>query len=83
MEKRQKARFKKEIQKIKVAIIGAGRVGVCLAEELLNNDESAYIPKCFIDISEEKAGREIHGIPVCSEDEATFFMIITKTADIN
>lgn len=66
------ARNKKEIQKIKVAIIGAGRVGVCLAEELLNNDESAYIPKCFIDISEEKAGREIHGIPVCSEDEATF-----------
>ena len=61
-----------EVQKIKIAIIGAGRVGVSLAEELLNNEKSAYVPRCFIDISEEKVGREIHGIPVCSEDEATF-----------
>lgn len=62
----------KEVQKIKVAIIGAGRVGVSLAEELLNNEESAYIPRCFIDISKEKVGREIHEIPVWSENEATF-----------
>lgn len=44
----------KEVQKIKVAIIGAGRVGVSLAEELLNNEESAYIPRCFIDVAKEK-----------------------------
>ncbi len=62
----------KEVQKIKVAIIGAGRVGVSLAEELLNNEEAAYVPRCFIDINKEKVGREIHGIPVWSEDEATF-----------
>ena len=62
----------KEVQKIKVAIIGAGRVGVSLAEELLNNAEAAYIPRCFIDINREKVGRDIHGIPVWSEDEATF-----------
>lgn len=62
----------KEVQQIKVAIIGAGRVGVGLAEELLSNASSAYTPRCFIDISKEKAGREIHGIPVFSEDEATF-----------
>lgn len=62
----------KEVKKIKVAIIGAGRVGVSLAEELLNNEESAYIPRCFIDIAKEKVGREIHDIPVYSEDEATF-----------
>lgn len=62
----------KDVQKIKVAIIGAGRVGVSLAEELLNNEESAYIPRCFIDIAKEKVGREIHDIPVYSEDEATF-----------
>ena len=62
----------KEVQKIKVAIIGAGRVGVSLAEELLNNVEAAYIPRCFIDINREKVGRDIHGIPVWSEDEATF-----------
>lgn len=62
----------KEVQKIKVAIIGAGRVGVRFAEDLLNSDEAAYIPRCFIDINENKVGREIQGLPVWSEDEATF-----------
>lgn len=62
----------KEAQKIKIAIIGAGRVGVGLAEELLNNEESEYIPRCFIDVNEGKVGREIHNIPVLSENEVTF-----------
>ena len=62
----------KEVQKIKIAIIGAGRVGVSFAEDLLNSDEAAYIPRCFIDINREKVGRDIHGIPVWSETEATF-----------
>lgn len=61
----------KEIQKIKVAIIGAGRVGVSLAEELINNSKASYTPKVFIDINEEKVGRDIRGIPVWSEDEAS------------
>lgn len=61
----------KEIHKIKVAIIGAGRVGVSLAEELINNSKASYIPKVFIDINEEKVGRDIRGIPVWSEDEAS------------
>ena len=60
-----------EVQKIKVAIIGAGRVGVGLAEELLNNEKASYVPRCFIDVSQEKVGREIHGIPVWSENEVT------------
>ena len=58
-------------RKIKIAIIGAGRVGVNLAEELLGNANANYIPRCFVDISEEKAGRSIHGIPVLLESEAT------------
>lgn len=61
----------KEVQKIKVAIIGAGRVGVSLAEELINNSKASYTPKVFIDINEEKVGRDIRGIPVWSEDEAS------------
>ena len=61
----------KESQKIKIAIIGAGRVGVSFAEELLNNEEAAYIPRCFIDINKEKVGREIQGIPVWSENDVT------------
>ena len=58
-------------QKIKIAIIGAGRVGVNLAEELLGNAEARYSPRCFVDTDPEKAGRSIHGIPVLQENEAT------------
>ena len=58
-------------KKIKIAIIGAGRVGVTLAEELLNNKSSPYTPRCFVDVSEEKANRKIHGIPVLLENETT------------
>lgn len=61
----------KEIHKIKVAIIGAGRVGVSLAEELINNSKASYTPKVFIDINKEKVGRDIRGIPVWSEDNAS------------
>lgn len=57
--------------KINIAVIGAGRVGVSLAEELLNNAASAYMPRCFVDVNKEKVGRDIHGIPVLLEDEAT------------
>ena len=58
--------------KIRIAIVGAGRVGVSLAEDLFNNQNAAYIPRCFIDSQEEKAGREIHGIPVFMEDKDVF-----------
>ena len=58
-------------QKIKIAIVGAGRVGVSLAEELLNNSHSAYEPKLFIDFNKEIIGRNIYGIPVIAESEAT------------
>lgn len=59
-------------QKIKIAIVGAGQVGVSLAEELLNNENSAYVPRCFVDVNKGKYGREVHGISVLSEEEATF-----------
>lgn len=58
-------------QKIKIAIIGAGSVGVGLAEDLLNNKKAQYVARCFIDSDKSKAGRDIHGISVMSEDEAT------------
>ncbi|MBR6753374.1 MAG: polysaccharide biosynthesis protein [Clostridia bacterium] len=58
-------------KKIKVAIVGAGRIGVMLAEELKKNPRSAYEPCCFIDVDVNKIGREILGIPVFSKEEAT------------
>ena len=57
--------------KIKIAIIGAGQVGVALAEDLLTNKNASYVPRCFIDADQSKVGREIHGIPVLAEGEAT------------
>ncbi len=57
--------------KIKIAIVGAGRSGVSLAEELINNRVSAYTPRCFIDINNEKIGRQISGIPVVAESAVT------------
>ena len=58
-------------QKIKIAIIGAGSVGVGLAEDLLINKKAQYMARCFIDSDKSKVGRDIHGISVMSEDEAT------------
>lgn len=60
-----------ESNKIKVAIIGAGSSGVSLAEELMNNNNTSYIPKCFVDQSDVKFGRDIYGIPVFSAEQAT------------
>lgn len=57
--------------KIKIAIIGAGSVGISLAEELNSNQSSSYLPRCFVDVSDSKIGRDIHGIPVLPENEAT------------
>ena len=51
-------------RKIKIAIIGAGSVGVMLAEELQANPKAAYKPVCFVDINQGKVGRVIAGLPV-------------------
>ena len=58
---------KPERNRIKVAIIGAGSVGVLLADELIQNPKATYQPACFVDIDKEKIGREIYGIPVLAE----------------
>lgn len=62
-------------EKIKIAIVGAGRIGVGLAEELINNSQSNYVPRLFIDIDKEKIGRQILGIKVHNEEEATLDLL--------
>ena len=57
--------------RIKIAIVGAGRVGSTLADELLGSSRSPYMPCCFIDTDREKIGRKIYNLPVLSEQEAT------------
>ena len=56
--------------RIRIAIVGAGSVGVMLAEELLHNPQASYEPVCFIDTAPGKIGRIIYGIKVLSEVEA-------------
>ena len=53
-----------ENRKIRIAIIGAGSVGVMLADELLNNPKAVYQPVCFVDTNKEKVGRMISGLQV-------------------
>lgn len=60
-----------ENKRIRVAILGAGRLGAVLADELLSNDNAAYLPVCFIDYDKAKYGRELMGLPVLAEGEDT------------
>lgn len=60
-----------ENKRIRVAVLGAGRLGSVLADELLSNDSAAYVPVCFIDQDPNKAGREIFGLPILAEGEDT------------
>ncbi len=64
--------WKKDSDKIRVAIIGAGHVGVALSEELRVNQSALCEPCCFVDIDPDKAGRDIQGIPVLLEDETVY-----------
>ena len=64
-----KANSKPEGQKIIIAIVGAGSNGVNLAVDLINNPNSAYLPRCFIEKNAPKIGREIQGLPVIAEDD--------------
>ncbi|MBQ8136134.1 MAG: hypothetical protein IJ174_01750, partial [Clostridia bacterium] len=58
------ASIEHEDQRIRVAIVGAGSVGAMLAQELLSNPAATYVPVCFVDTSEQKIGRDVHGIEV-------------------
>lgn len=58
--------------KINVAIVGAGRLGISLAEDLSNNDLSPYHPCCFIDVNTKKTGKVINGLPVLFEEDHIF-----------
>lgn len=55
--------------KIPVAIVGAGKLGVSLAEELRASSSSHYTPRIFIDSDPTKSGKEIENISVYHEDE--------------
>ena len=57
---------------IRIAIAGADRMGVGLADELLSNPASPYTPVCFIESDRRKANRSIHELPVFFENNEVF-----------
>ncbi len=57
-----------ETQKIRTAIVGAGTVGISLAEDMLSRDQTT-VPACFIDNDPVKIGKYIHEIPVLDEEK--------------
>lgn len=54
--------------KINVAIIGAGRLGVQLAESMLQNRHSRYVPYCFFDVDPAKIASFVSGVKVYAGD---------------
>ena len=66
------------LNKIGVAIVGAGQIGTLLAEELKYNKNSHYRPICFIDKSADKIGGKIADLRVYKEDAG----IIAKIKDL-
>lgn len=62
-------KFEHDIHKIDVAIVGAGNVDAGLADELLRNLKSHYVPYCFIDRDLQKIDYGINDLPVIPEDE--------------
>ena len=55
-------------ERIPVAIVGAGKIGSILADELLCNEKSKYVPTFFIDRDEQKIGARVKGLPVYRND---------------
>ncbi len=72
---REVEEYRMSQRKINIAIVGAGRTGVTLADELLNNPNASYRPVCFIDVDKDKVGRYIHGIQVLSEEQGTLDLL--------
>ncbi len=64
-----------DLNKIGVAIVGAGQIGSSLVEQLQANSSAHYRPVCFIDTSNEKIGGKIHGLKVYAENEKTIELI--------
>ncbi len=58
-------------EKTRIAIVGAGRVGVALAEELNGNIAAVYKPVMFIETDIKKIDREIHSLPIVSAQRLT------------
>lgn len=53
---------------VNIAIVGAGRIGSALAQELITNPKTEYNPVCFIDDDNVKIGNLVVGLPVYGQN---------------
>ncbi len=58
-----------------VVILGAGDEGSALAEEMIGDPESNYVPKFFADLSRDKIGRQIHDLKIYDACSITDIML--------
>ncbi len=65
------------LNRINIAIVGAGQIGCHLAEELQNNPAAHYRPVCFIDCNEAKIGLRVADLKVYPEDESALDALMT------
>ena len=68
------------MNKIGIAIVGAGQVGCHLAEELRNNPASHYRPVCFIDRNKAKIGMRVADLNVYGEDDLILKRLLSARA---
>ena len=67
-----------ESRNTKVAIFGAGDLGVSLLDDITVNRQFPYEVRCFIDDDYNKSGRELSGVKVLSWDDAAAETLITE-----
>ena len=60
------------VHRVKTAIVGAGRAGVMLAEEMRSDPDGYYDPRCFVDKDSKKVGRVVGDIPVIADNEEIY-----------
>lgn len=58
-----------------IAIIGAGRLGVSFANDLLTTNSLDYVPCFFVDTDKEKVGRTVFDLPVIEESNVTMSLL--------
>ena len=63
------AQNKNDSRQIPVAIVGAGKIGSLLAEELIFDKTSKYKPVCFVDNNKNKIGTTLLGLRVLGNED--------------
>lgn len=72
--KRSNRKDDKAEERKNICIVGAGQLGVYLANELIGNPSSEYRPVCFIDKDPSKINGKISGLQIHSSEKLSLLM---------